>query len=55
MEYVRQRIKEYVDGKVPNIPELEEERLKPNIFRNDPTEDDYLMFGWNHIVANGWI
>ena len=55
MEYVTKRLQEYVDGKVADIPELQEKRLKPNVFRDNPTEDDYLMFGWNHIVANGWI
>jgi hypothetical protein len=55
LEYVQGRLKAYVEGKVERIPELEEKRLIPNVYRNNPTEDDYLQFGWNHIVANGWI
>ncbi len=55
LEYVSKRLNEYVEGKVKNIPELEEERLWPNIYRNNPTEDDYIMFGWNHVVTPGIV
>ena len=55
LEYSAQRLNEYVDGKVERIPELEETRLWPNIYRNNPTEDDYIMFGWNHVVAPGIV
>ncbi|MBQ4270014.1 MAG: hypothetical protein IJB97_10250, partial [Clostridia bacterium] len=55
LEYVAKRLNAYVDGKIQKLPEVEEERLWPNVYRNNPTEDDYVMFGWNHIVANGCI
>lgn len=55
LEYVQGRLREYLAGGATSIPELEEERLMPNVNRNNPSEDDYLMFGWNHIASNGWI
>ena len=55
MEYVAKRLNEYLEGQVENIPELEETRLLPNIYKNNPTEDDYIMFGWNHVVTPGIV
>lgn len=55
LEHVARVLKAYCDGTVSEIQELNAERLVPDIVTHKPTEDNYIMFGWNHIVANGWI
>lgn len=55
LEHVANVLQDYCGGVVSEIEELNAERLVPDINVHNPTEDNYIMFGWNHIVANGWI
>lgn len=55
LEHVAKRIKRFVNGEDTEIAELKETRLNPNIFMYQPNENNYLLFGWNMLVASGWI
>ena len=55
LEYVAKQLNAYLNGEISTLPELEQKRLKPNVYKNNPSEDDYMLFGWNHIVSNGVI
>ncbi len=55
LENVIKRLKDYITGKASEIEELKEERLNPNVFMYQPNENNYLLYGWNMLVASGWI
>ncbi len=59
MVYRLGRVKEillaYADGKIPEIAELNAERLMPEIFYHNSTQDNCELHGYDQIVTAGYL